>query len=43
VTASVGIGEFDPVTMLEVEDVIRAADQDLYRSKPARGRPPNSG
>jgi diguanylate cyclase (GGDEF)-like protein len=42
VTASVGIGEFDPVTMLEVEDVIRAADQDLYRSKPGRGRPPSS-
>lgn len=40
VTASVGIGEFDSLTMFEVEDVIRAADQDLYRSKVSRVRPP---
>lgn len=40
VTVSVGIGEFDPVTMLEVEDVIRAADQELYRSKLSRGNAP---
>jgi diguanylate cyclase (GGDEF)-like protein len=41
VTASVGIGEFDPLTMFEVEDVIRAADQDLYHSKVSRVRPPD--
>ncbi len=40
VSVSVGIGEFDPVEMFEVEDLIRAADQDLYRSKLSRGQAP---
>jgi diguanylate cyclase (GGDEF)-like protein len=40
VSVSVGIGEFDPVRMFEVEDLVRAADQDLYRSKLSRGQAP---
>jgi diguanylate cyclase (GGDEF)-like protein len=38
VTVSYGIGEFDPATMFEVEDLVRAADAQLYRAKLDRGR-----
>jgi diguanylate cyclase (GGDEF)-like protein len=37
VTVSYGIGEFDPATMFEVEDLVRAADAQLYRAKLDRG------
>jgi diguanylate cyclase (GGDEF)-like protein len=42
VTVSYGIGEFDPATMFEVEDLIKAADDDLYESKVKRGRDPRA-
>jgi diguanylate cyclase (GGDEF)-like protein len=38
VTISYGIGEFDPIRMFEIEDLIRAADRDLYRSKTERNK-----
>jgi len=38
VTCSFGIGEFDPATMFEVEDLVKAADDQLYASKVKRGR-----
>jgi diguanylate cyclase (GGDEF)-like protein len=37
-TVSYGIGEFDPATMFEVEDLVKAADAQLYKSKTARHR-----
>jgi diguanylate cyclase (GGDEF)-like protein len=37
-TVSYGIAEFDPIKMFEVEDLVQAADQDLYRAKEARGK-----
>ncbi len=43
VTVSHGIAEFDPDSMFEVEDLIRAADEDLYRSKGIRGSSGASG
>ena len=42
VTVSFGISEFDPQNMFEVEDLIRAADQDLYKFKESRGKDPNA-
>jgi len=36
ITASVGVSSFDPETMRTQEDVIHAADEDMYRSKSAR-------
>ncbi len=42
VEISYGIGEFDATTMFEVEDVIAAADRDLYRCKVSRGKNPLS-
>jgi diguanylate cyclase (GGDEF)-like protein len=42
VTVSFGIGEFDPATMFEVEDLINAADDALYASKVKRGRDPRA-
>jgi diguanylate cyclase (GGDEF)-like protein len=42
VRVSYGIGEFDSANMFEVEDVIRAADQDLYRFKERRGVDPDA-
>lgn len=42
VSVSVGLGEFDPVRMFEVEDLIRAADQDLYRAKLRREQAPET-
>jgi diguanylate cyclase (GGDEF)-like protein len=33
---SYGIAEFDPVEMFEVEDLVQAADRDLYRAKHER-------
>ena len=36
VTVSFGIAEFDPSTMVEPEDLIQAADEDLYRAKSRR-------
>jgi diguanylate cyclase (GGDEF)-like protein len=33
VSVSFGLGEFDPETMHDVEEVIQLADEDLYRSK----------
>lgn len=41
-TVSFGLAEFDPLRMSEVEDLIRAADEDLYRTKLARGEDPHS-
>lgn len=41
-TVSFGLAEFDPVHMFEVEDLIQAADEDLYRSKLSRGRDPEA-
>jgi diguanylate cyclase (GGDEF)-like protein len=38
VSVSFGIGEFDPATMFEVEDLVRAADAQLHQSKVDRGR-----
>jgi diguanylate cyclase (GGDEF)-like protein len=38
VRVSYGIGEFDPDTMFEVEDLLGAADEDLYRYKASRDR-----
>jgi len=38
VSVSYGIGEFDPATMFEVEDLVRAADAQLYQAKVERGR-----
>jgi diguanylate cyclase (GGDEF)-like protein len=35
---SYGIAEFDPVQMFEVEDLVQAADRDLYRAKHERGK-----
>jgi diguanylate cyclase (GGDEF)-like protein len=37
-TVSYGIAEFDPIKMFEVEDLVQAADRDLYRAKEARGK-----
>jgi diguanylate cyclase (GGDEF)-like protein len=37
-SVSYGIGEFDPSTMFEVEDLVRAADAQLYRAKMERRR-----
>ena len=42
VTVSYGIGEFDPATMFEVEDLVKAADDALYQSKVGRGRDPEA-
>jgi diguanylate cyclase (GGDEF)-like protein len=42
VTVSYGIGEFDSSTMFEVEDLVKAADDELYRSKVKRGRNPGT-
>ena len=42
VTVSYGIGEFDPFTMFEVEDLVRAADDELYQCKVKRGRDPGT-
>jgi len=42
VTVSYGIGEFDPSTMFEVEDLVRAADDELYQCKVKRGRDPGT-
>ena len=36
VTVSYGVGEFDPATMFEVEDLVRAADTQLYQAKTDR-------
>lgn len=36
VTVSFGIGEFDSATMTDANDLIRAADENLYRSKVKR-------
>ena len=33
VSISFGVGEFDPETMSDIEEVIQVADEDLYRSK----------
>ena len=33
VSISFGLGEFDPETMSDIEEVIQVADEDLYRSK----------
>ncbi len=41
-TVSFGLAEFDPDGMTEVEDLIRAADEDLYRAKLSRGRSQDS-
>jgi diguanylate cyclase (GGDEF)-like protein len=38
VSVSFGIGEFDPATMFEVEDLVRAADAQLHQAKVDRGR-----
>jgi len=38
VSVSYGIGEFDPSTMFEVEDLVRAADAQLYQAKVDRRR-----
>ncbi len=38
VSVSYGIGEFDPSTMFEVEDLVRAADAQLYQAKVERRR-----
>ncbi len=38
VSVSYGVGEFDPGSMFEVEDLIRAADKELMNSKAARGK-----
>ena len=35
-TFSYGIAEFDPVEMFEIEDLVQAADRDLYRAKQER-------
>jgi len=35
-TVSYGIGEFDSTTMFQVEDLVKAADAQLYKSKTAR-------
>jgi diguanylate cyclase (GGDEF)-like protein len=35
-TVSYGVAEFDPIKMFEVEDLVLAADRDLYRVKNAR-------
>ncbi len=40
VTVSYGIGEFDPATMFEVEDLVRAADAQLYQAKTDRRQDP---
>ncbi|MGW8264903.1 MAG: diguanylate cyclase [Longimicrobiales bacterium] len=42
VTVSYGIGEFDPATMFEVEDLVRAADAQLHQAKAGRGRDPEA-
>ena len=42
VSVSFGIGEFDPATMFEVEDLVRAADAQLHQAKVDRGRDPGS-
>ncbi len=36
-TVSYGLAEFDPVKMFEIEDLVQAADRDLYRAKQERG------
>ena len=36
ITVSVGVAVFDPVTMRTVDDLIHAADADMYRAKEAR-------
>lgn len=40
VSVSYGIGEFDPATMFEVEDLVKAADSQLYQAKMGRHRDP---
>jgi len=40
VSVSYGIGEFDPATMFEVEDLVRAADAQLHQAKSDRGGDP---
>ena len=42
VSVSYGIGEFDPATMFEVEDLVRAADAQLHQAKVERGRDPEA-
>ena len=37
-TVSYGMAEFDPIKMFEIEDLVEAADRDLYRAKEARGK-----
>jgi len=37
-TISYGMAEFDPIKMFEIEDLVAAADRDLYRAKEARGK-----
>jgi PleD family two-component response regulator len=36
ITVSTGLAVFDPETMRTMEDVIRAADEAMYRAKAAR-------
>jgi diguanylate cyclase (GGDEF)-like protein len=42
VSVSFGLGEFDPETMTDIEEVIHVADQDLYRSKDQNSSPGHS-
>jgi diguanylate cyclase (GGDEF)-like protein len=39
ITVSTGLAVFDPESMRTTEDVVRAADEDMYRSKAARAVP----
>lgn len=43
VTASYGIGEFDPSNMFDGEDLVKAADVNLYRAKVRRSKGSDSG
>ena len=42
VTASYGIGEFDPSNMFDGEDLVRAADVNLYGAKVRRSKSSSS-
>lgn len=42
VTVSYGIAEFDPSNMFEGEDLVKAADVNLYQAKVRRGRDPTA-
>jgi len=42
VSVSFGVGEFDPETMSDIEEVIQLADEDLYRSKDQGSRSDDS-